>query len=81
MTAPTETGRAARACPPRPRRRHDEELELEIDDRAVDDALLHLDDAGDARNERLVYFKHLFRLQRELVQAAGLGQPRPARRW
>ena len=48
---------------------YDEELEMEIEDRAVDDALAGLDDAGEAaRSERHAYFRHLFRLQRELVK-------------
>ena len=49
---------------------YDEELELEIEDRHVDEALRALDesDAGEAHNERIAYFKHLFRLQRELVK-------------
>jgi polyphosphate kinase 2 len=53
---------------------YDEELELEIEDRTVDDALAALDEAGavpvdgaDARTQRVVYFRELFRLQRELV--------------
>ncbi len=47
---------------------YDEELELEIEDRAVDQALLSLDAHGEEASERLSYFKHLFRLQRELVK-------------
>ncbi len=47
---------------------YDEELELEIEDRAVDEALLSLDDHGAEQSDRLSYFKHLFRLQRELVK-------------
>jgi polyphosphate kinase 2 len=47
---------------------YDEELELEIEDRAVDEALLSLDDHSDGQSDRLSYFKHLFRLQRELVK-------------
>ncbi|MEK8049498.1 polyphosphate kinase 2 [Ideonella sp. DXS22W] len=51
---------------------YDEELELEIEDRTVDDALAQLeretpaDDAG-TRSARVAYFRELFRLQRELV--------------
>ena len=59
---------------------YDEELELEIEDRSVDAALLGIDqpdgdgssdgssDGAGAHAERLAYFKHLFRLQRELVK-------------
>jgi polyphosphate kinase len=47
---------------------YDEELELEIEDRAVDEALLSLNANSDEHSERLSYFKHLFRLQRELVK-------------
>ncbi|MDT7837362.1 polyphosphate kinase 2 [Aquabacterium sp. OR-4] len=49
---------------------YDEELELEIEDRTVDEALAGLDASPDesvARSERVAYFKELFRLQRELV--------------
>ncbi|MBO9685046.1 polyphosphate kinase 2 [Roseateles chitosanitabidus] len=51
---------------------YDEELELEIEDRSVDEALLGIDqpdvDPTTAHAERLSYFKNLFRLQRELVK-------------
>ena len=51
---------------------YDEELELEIEDRSVDEALLGIDqpdvDPASAHAERLAYFKNLFRLQRELVK-------------
>ncbi|MET0209486.1 MAG: polyphosphate kinase 2 [Burkholderiaceae bacterium] len=57
---------------------YDEELEIEIEDRHIDVALLGLDDQGEltangngnskAQSERLAYFKNLFRLQRELVK-------------
>ena len=47
---------------------YDEELEMEIEDRSVDEALADLDGNGAARTERLSYFKNLFRLQRELVK-------------
>jgi len=47
---------------------HDEELELEIEDRAVDEALMTLDGDASDHSERIAYFKHLFRLQRELVK-------------
>jgi len=52
---------------------YDEELEMEIEDRAVDEALGALaggtaPDADAERGERLDYFRHLFRLQRELVK-------------
>jgi polyphosphate kinase 2 len=49
----------------------DEELEMEIEDRSVDEALSGLDgvDALDgAHSQRISYFKNLFRLQRELVK-------------
>jgi polyphosphate kinase 2 len=51
---------------------YDEELELEIEDRSVDEALLGIDqpdvDPTTTHAERLSYFKNLFRLQRELVK-------------
>jgi polyphosphate kinase 2 len=47
---------------------YDEELEMEIEDRSVDDALLDPHGNDTARSERLSYFKNLFRLQRELVK-------------
>jgi polyphosphate kinase len=47
---------------------YDEELEMEIEDRSVDDALAHLDGGTVALSERASYFKTLFRLQRELVR-------------
>jgi len=47
---------------------YDEELEMEIEDRSVDDALLDLDGNAPARSERLSYFRNLFQLQRELVK-------------
>jgi polyphosphate kinase 2 len=46
---------------------YDEELEMEIEDRSVDDALTGAEDEG-ARSARLSYFKNLFALQRELVR-------------
>jgi polyphosphate kinase len=46
----------------------DEELEMEIEDRAVDHALLAPESAQAARDERVHYFRQLFRLQRELVK-------------
>ena len=46
---------------------YDEELEMEIEDRSVDDALAGVEAEG-ARGERLACFKHLFALQRELVK-------------
>jgi polyphosphate kinase 2 len=47
---------------------YDEELEMEIEDRSVDEALAALagDDAG--HSERASYFRNLFHLQRELVK-------------
>ena len=47
---------------------YDEELELEIEDRSAEDVLAA--EAGDdpRRAERLLYFRELFRLQRELVR-------------
>jgi polyphosphate kinase 2 len=47
---------------------YDEELEMEIEDRTVDEALTSLDDTQATRSERLDYFRNLFRLQRELVR-------------
>jgi len=47
---------------------YDEELEMEIEDRAVDEALADLDGDEQARSERHDYFRNLFRLQRELVK-------------
>ena len=49
---------------------YDEELELEIEDRHVDEALRALDegDGDSAHGERIAYFRQLFRLQRELVK-------------
>ncbi|MBB3293127.1 polyphosphate kinase 2 [Mitsuaria sp. BK045] len=49
---------------------YDEELELEIEDRHVDEALRALDegDGDSAHSERIAYFRQLFRLQRELVK-------------
>jgi polyphosphate kinase 2 len=47
----------------------DEELEIEIEDRSVDEALGTLDATDDtARSARHAYFKSLFQLQRELVK-------------
>jgi polyphosphate kinase 2 len=46
---------------------YDEELEMEIEDRAVDEALSATTSEG-ARSARRDYFKHLFALQRELVK-------------
>ncbi len=49
---------------------YDEELELEIEDRTVDEALAGLESTPDeatTRSERVAYFRELFRLQRELV--------------
>ncbi|MDP4302974.1 polyphosphate kinase 2 [Leptothrix discophora] len=49
---------------------YDEELELEIEDRSVDEALgeLDIDADGTRRAERSRYFRELFRLQGELVK-------------
>jgi len=47
---------------------YDEELELEIEDRAVDDVLDEPGASEGERAERQAYFKNLFRLQRELVK-------------
>src|ERR1043165_360972 len=49
---------------------YDEELELEIEDRHVDEALRALDegDGDSAHGERIAYFRQLFRLERELVK-------------
>lgn len=47
---------------------YDEELEMEIEDRSVDDALATLDTDEGIRAERASYFRNLFRLQRELVR-------------
>ncbi|MBL8327864.1 MAG: polyphosphate kinase 2 [Rubrivivax sp.] len=47
---------------------YDEELEMEIEDRSVDEALGLIDSDAPARSERLAYFRHLFALQRELVK-------------
>src|SRR5687768_15838530 len=46
---------------------YDEELEMEIEDRTVEEAL-HPEDTEAARSERLTYFRSLFRLQGELVK-------------
>jgi len=46
---------------------YDEELEMEIEDRTLEEAL-HPEDTEDARSERLSYFRSLFRLQGELVK-------------
>ena len=46
---------------------YDEELEMEIEDRTLDEAL-HPDDTEGARSERMSYFRSLFRLQGELVK-------------
>ncbi|MBL8362027.1 MAG: polyphosphate kinase 2, partial [Rubrivivax sp.] len=46
---------------------YDEELEMEIEDRSVDDALSGTEEAGE-RGARLSYFRNLFTLQRELVK-------------
>ncbi len=40
---------------------YDEELEMEIEDRSIDDALTGTDEPG-ARGERLSYFRNLFAL-------------------
>lgn len=50
---------------------YDEELEMEIEDRSVDDALDHLDDDEGERSERSANFRNLFKLQRELVKLQG----------
>ena len=47
---------------------YDEELEMEIEDRSVDEALATLDRDEDGQSARLSYFKNLFRLQRDLVK-------------
>ena len=49
---------------------YDEELEMEIEDRSVDEALLDPtgESASDDRAARLDYFRQLFRLQRELIK-------------
>ena len=47
---------------------YDEELEMEIEDRAVDEALDGAPDAEARHSERASYFKQLFALQRELVK-------------
>jgi polyphosphate kinase 2 (PPK2 family) len=47
---------------------YDEELEMEIEDRAVDDAPADIEGGDGARAERASYFRNLFRLQRELVR-------------
>jgi polyphosphate kinase len=46
----------------------DEELELEIEDRTADDVLATESGDDTPRAERLIYFRELFRLQRELVK-------------
>jgi polyphosphate kinase len=46
----------------------DEELELEIEDRTADDVLALESGDDTQRSERLLYFRELFRLQRELVK-------------
>jgi len=46
---------------------YDEELEMEIEDRTLDEAL-HPEDTEGARSERMSYFRSLFRLQGELVK-------------
>ncbi|NDY93303.1 polyphosphate kinase 2 [Ideonella livida] len=57
---------------------YDEEIEMEIEDRSVDEALGLLQASEGERSERLHYFSTLFRLQRELVKlqdwVAGTGQ-------
>ncbi len=49
---------------------YDEELELEIEDRSIDDVIDGVDPASDTsrRAERMRYFRELFRLQGELVK-------------
>ncbi|RZS53126.1 polyphosphate kinase 2 [Sphaerotilus mobilis] len=49
---------------------YDEELELEIEDRSIDDVIAGVDPAADTsrRTERMRYFRELFRLQGELVK-------------
>jgi polyphosphate kinase 2 len=47
---------------------YDEELEMEIEDRSVDQALASLDGSEPASSERIDYFRNLFQLQRELVK-------------
>jgi polyphosphate kinase 2 len=46
---------------------YDEELEMEIEDRSVDEALANLD-GSQPSSERMDYFRNLFQLQRELVK-------------
>ena len=46
---------------------YDEELEMEIEDRTLDEAL-HPEDTEGVRSERMSYFRSLFRLQGELVK-------------
>jgi polyphosphate kinase 2 len=47
---------------------YDEELEMEIEDRSVDEVLHGPQGRERARVERVAYFRHLFRLQGELVK-------------
>jgi polyphosphate kinase 2 len=47
---------------------YDEELEMEIEDRSVDEVLHGPQGREGARTERIAYFRHLFRLQGELVK-------------
>jgi polyphosphate kinase len=47
---------------------YDEELEMEIEDRSVDEALAGAAEAESGRPERMAYFRNLFRLQHELVK-------------
>jgi len=47
---------------------HDEEIELELDDRLLDDIAGIAPDGDAARDERRRYFRELFRLQGELVK-------------
>lgn len=47
---------------------YDEELEMEIEDRSVDEALAALSGDDASHSERASYFRNLFHLQRELVK-------------
>ncbi len=68
MTQPTDTAALVERIRADLLDGYDEELEMEIEDRSVDEALVSLDSTEASHSARLSYFKNLFRLQRELVK-------------
>ena len=68
MTTPTELDELVNRIRRDLQDGYDEELEMEIEDRSVDEALVDEGSGNQAFSERVGYFRTLFALQRELVK-------------